>query len=121
MGILDSIKRFLRNKSDEEIKDFEDILFKKYGINRYLYSTSEGLPIMGNFEKNDELSARIPETFKILSGIAYSNMYIVKSEDNTYLLLRVTPEVLLLAQLSKELSPREIMEVAELTKSNLGI
>ncbi|WP_297550025.1 hypothetical protein [Thermococcus sp.] len=121
MGIMERIKKFLRTKTTEEIENFEEALSKKYGLRKYLYATSEGLPIMGNFEKYEELSAKTPEIFRALSGLEASDRYIISGAEKTYLLLRITPEVLLLAEATKKLSQEEINRIVDETKKEFGI
>ena len=121
MGIMERIKKFLRTKTTEEIENFEEALSKKYGLRKYLYATSEGLPIMGNFEKYEELSAKTPEIFRALSELETSDRYTISGTEKTYLLLRITPEVLLLAETTKKLSPEDITGLIENTKKELGL
>ena len=111
----------MKTKTEEEIKGFEDLLMKKYGFRRYLYATSEGLPIMGNFEGYEELSAKTPELFKALKDLEHSDKYFITGTTSGYLLLRVSPEVILLAEAPKEPSPSEIQELIEKTREELGI
>ncbi|WP_297464156.1 hypothetical protein [Thermococcus sp.] len=121
MKVLTRIRSFLRAKSSEEIQDFEDFLLKRYGFDRYLYATSEGLPIMGNFSGYETLSAKVPEMFKILSDLEESDTYIVRGKGRIHLLIRITPEVLLLAETRKEPSPPEINELIARTREELGL
>ncbi len=94
---------------------------KGYGFKKYLYATSEGLPVMGNFEGYEELSAKAPELFKALSELEPANKYTILGEKGDYLLVKVTPDVLLLAETSKKLSATEIEELIERTKKELGL
>ena len=121
MKVFDRIKRFLQNKTTTEIKSFEDELAHKYGLKRYLYATSEGLPIMGNFNNNEELSAKAPELFKALSELEQSNIYTISGETTNYLLIRVIPKVILLAETSKRLTLTEINDLIKRTKEELGL
>ncbi len=119
--MLNRIKRFLKTKTTAEIKSFEDELAHKYGLKRYLYATSEGLPIMGNFDGYEELSAKAPELFKALSELEQSDVYTVLGKTTAYLLVRVTPEVILLAETSKRLTSMEVQDLIKRTKEELGI
>ncbi|WP_297064521.1 hypothetical protein [Thermococcus sp.] len=121
MGALEKIKKFLKARTVEEIKSFEDVLVKRYGFKKYLYTTSEGLPVMGNFEGYEELSAKAPELFKALSGLESANKYWISGEKGSYLLIKITPDVLLLAETSKKLSVDEIDELVKRTKKELGL
>ncbi|WP_297469236.1 hypothetical protein [Thermococcus sp.] len=121
MRIIERIKGFLKTKSADEIRNFKDVLTKRYGLRRYLYTTSEGLPIMGNFEKYEELSAKTPEIFRALSELEASDRYIISGAEKTYLLLRINQEVLLLVEATKKLSQEEINRIVDETKKEFGI
>ncbi|WP_297507228.1 hypothetical protein [Thermococcus sp.] len=121
MMVLNRIKRFLKTKTTAEIKSFEDELTRRYGLKWYLYATSEGLPIIGNLEGYEELSAKVPELFKVLSELEQSGRYIISGETATYLLVRIVPDVILLAQTSRKLTPVEIYELRERTKKELEL
>jgi len=121
MGILNKIKGILASWSIEQVQNFEDFLVREYGIKKYLYATSEGLPIMGNFNGYEELSAKSPEFFKILSELDPSREYTIITNKKIYLLLRVTSEVILLAELSRVLSSAEINTLIQKTRDELKI
>ena len=119
--MLNRIKRFLKTRTTAEIKSFENELTRKYYLRRYLYATSEGLPIMGNFEGYEELSAKAPELFKALSELEQSDVYTILGGHMNYILVRVTPEVLLLAETSKSLTSSEVHDLIKRTKEELGL
>lgn len=121
MGILRRIKRFLKTKNAEDVKRFEDILVKRYGFKRYLFATSEGLPIMGNFNGYEELSAKAPELFKVLSELELADKYMIIGDSRIFLLLKITSEVLLLAEVSRALSSAEAEKLVKETKEELGL
>jgi hypothetical protein len=121
MKLLERIWGFLRTKETHEIQDFTKKLEAKYGFSRYLYATSEGLPIMGDFENYEELSAKIPELLKFLSVLIDQNSYLIKTGEKLYTLVKISPEIIFLGESSKELSSEELQELRRDTLKEFGL
>ncbi|WP_167914639.1 hypothetical protein [Thermococcus sp. 21S9] len=122
MGLLERIKQFLKTeKTEDEIRGFNEALTRRFGFTSYLYATSEGLPIMGTFEDYELLSAKIPEIVKILAELKPSDVYSIQIGDEVYTLARITSEVLMLGKGNKVLTQEEINELIQLSRSELGI
>lgn len=124
LQVFDRLKMLLGgNKSSEGIKDNIEGLMRRYKFEKVLYTTSEGLPILGTFEDNDLLAARVPELLKALNRLEPSQTYTIKTADGSsmFFIVEITPEVLLFAKGARELSTNEIQWLIEDVKSQLGI
>ena len=124
LQVFDRLKMLLGgNKSSEDIKDNIEGLMRRYKFEKVLYTTSEGLPILGTFEDNDLLAARVPELLKALNRLEPSQTYTIKTADGSsmFFIVEITPEVLLFAKGARELSTNEIQWLIEDVKSQLGI
>jgi len=121
MGILDRIKSLLGSKTEEEIRDFKELLKKKFGFEDFLYATTEGLPIMGTFPNYEELSAKVPEILKSISELKSSNFYSIVAGEHVYTLVQVSSEVLMLAKGLEILGEEDVQELIERSRKELGI
>ena len=121
MGILDKIRSFLKTKSEAEIQNFKDELIKEYDFREFLLVTIEGLPIMGTFHNSEELSAKVPEFLKFVSDFEDSTYYILSTGNSTYILVRISEDVLLFAKGERLLRYHEVQELKRKTKNELGI
>lgn len=124
LQVFDKLKMLLNGKKgSEDIQNDIEGLMKKYRFEKVLYTTSEGLPILGTFEDNDLLAAQVPELLKALNRLEPSPTYTIKTADGSgmFFIVEITPEVLLFAKGARELSSNEIQWLIEDVKSNLGI
>ncbi len=124
LQMFDRLKMLLNGKKDSKsIKNDIKGLMEKYKFEKVLYTTSEGLPILGTFEDNDLLAARVPELLKALNQLEPSSSYTIKAADGSsvYSLVEITPEVLLFAKGTRELHPTEVQRLVEDAKSQLGL
>ena len=120
MSILKRLKALLKPGS-EEFGDFRDMLHRRFGIEKFLLATTEGLPISGTFESIEELSAELPELKKQLSNLEPTPDYLVITPTATYLLTRISSDVMMLAKGSRVLSWEEIEELKNATREELKL
>ncbi|WP_457741378.1 hypothetical protein [Thermococcus sp.] len=121
MGIIDRIKSLLGSKTEEEIRDFRELLKKKFGFEEFLYATTEGLPIMGTFPDYEEFSAKVPEILKSISELKSSNFYSIVAGEYVYTLVQISSEVLMLARGFEILGEEDIQELVDKSRKELGI
>ncbi len=121
MSLIERIKSLLRSKTDSEISDFKELLKEKFGFERFLYATSEGLPIMGTFDSHEELSAKLPEIVKRLSELEDSKAYSISANGRIYTIVRITDEVFILGRGFKQLKQDEIEELIEKSRKELEL
>jgi len=121
MGILGKLLRLIKSMSESEVKDFQELLQVKFGFSQFLYTTSEGLPILGNFEDNEELSAKVPEMLKLLSELEDSAFYIIQAGEHFYSLVKIADDVLMLGKGNKRLNESDINALIQLTKDNFKL
>ncbi len=124
LQVFDKLKMLLNGKrGSEDIQNDIEGLMKKYRFEKVLYTTSEGLPILGTFEDNDMLAARVPELLKVLNQLEPSPIYTIKTADGSdvYSIVEITPEVFLFAKGTRELSPSEVQQLIKDVRSQLGL
>jgi len=123
MKLILHIKSLLKLKSKEEFADFETWLKNRHGFSEFLYVTSEGLPILGNFKENiDEIAAEVPELVKALSVLETSKSYAIKTGDESiYVIIRISGDVLMLAKGSKIPRKSDVQEIIQKTRLEFKI
>jgi len=121
MGILGKLLSLIKSMSESEVRDFQELLKVKFGFSRFIYTTSEGLLILGNFEDNEELSAKVPEMLKLLSELEDSTSYLIQAGEHVYSLVKITDDVLMLGKGNKILDKNDINALIRLTKDNFKL
>jgi len=120
MGLLDRLRAILKPGS-ENFLDFTDMLAKKYGVEKFLLATTEGLPITGNFESIEELSAELPELKKQLSHLEPCDDYLLATPNYVYIITRLSSDVIMLARGSRFIDWEEIEELKRATREELKL
>ncbi len=101
------------DKLPTSLDELADYISKKYMLSEVTLLTSDGLPVVSNSVDPERDAATAPEILKTVRRLLESDSAVLSSGGNRILVMKINPDVILHARLTRDISRKEMESMRE--------